>query len=324
MPKQTRSIRLHALVDADDELICPRRQMNLVRWLMRERLVLKKFTPLLIVAAIYFAVAPLLPEGAVGPWGLIHLRRFAKFVAALITIQVLGQVAVDLLGERRGTMWSGFFAGFVSSTGVFLTLPDKIKTSPRSFFYVGAAGLLAIVAMLVELLVILVLVAPELFSSIVWAILAMIVTLLAFVWRFSRLREADGPAQLDIVQPGPSSSIDVRAIAKLSGLIFLVLIAVSISNRFLGGSAASVAVFLAGLFELHAVTYSTAELFTQNELTHDAAIFNIALAIAAACISKGAILLFLDHARFASIMFGILTLMLAVGAVAFFLQHQLI
>ncbi len=237
----------------------------------------------LVLAVLFFGVLPLLPEEAIDPWGLIRLKTFVKVIAVLAAIQFASHVAVRLLGPKRGLLLTGFVAGFVSSTSLFLTLPAKLKENPSLYRYVLAAAILAVSATLVEVLVLIAMVETSLLQFFVLPILCMIATGVGFAYYFNRkFRPINAADEIFVdTERGLSKPLNLTSVLKLSILFLVLLIAVTLSNRWLGPSAATATVFFGALFEMHGVVFSTAELFARGASLQNTAVFNIAIAIVA-------------------------------------------
>lgn len=271
----------------------------------------------LILAILMVGILPLLPAEAIDPWGLVHLRNLLLVIAALVAIQFASHVAIRAFGDRLGILTTGFLGGFVSSTSVFVSLPSKLKERPELISWLYAAGLLAAIATFVELLIVLALIDVELLRYFALPIAAMILTGFAFVFKFGR----GAPPELNRAGPAvfspearATNPIDLKSVFKLAAFFSILLLVVSISNKWLGSTAASATVFLGALVELQGVVYSTAELVSHGDLAKSDAVINIGLAISASVLSKVLILLFLNRGRFAVVMSAILSLMLALGA----------
>ncbi len=282
----------------------------------------------LILALILVGIIPLLPVEAVDPWGIIRLRSLGKVIAALLVIQFASHIAIRAFGDKIGILLTSFLGGFVSSTSVFLTLPGKLKKDPSLFRLLCAAALLATIATLIEVLIILFMIDPSLLSHFAIPVIVMIMTAGVFVIGFSRRQDKvsypdSSTNSSRALLKQNSSPIELASVLKLSAVISLMLVAVSISTKWLGPTAATATAFFGALFELHGVTYSTAELLHHGTIAREAAIVNIAVAIVAAFISKLLILIFLNRGRFAFVVSSILLLMVAVGTGALILNLSL-
>lgn len=100
-----------------------------------------------------------------------------------------GYIAIHLFGERLGIPLTGLFGGLVSSTAVFAQLNDTLKRYPKSWNAILASGLLAAIAMLVDVLIIILVASPGLFIYIIWPIVAMICSGVLFAFILLRFQK---------------------------------------------------------------------------------------------------------------------------------------
>jgi uncharacterized membrane protein (DUF4010 family) len=86
-----------------------------------------------------FIVLPLLPSGAIDPWGALEPRSLWMLVLLISSLSLVGYVATRLLGARRGIPLTGLTGGLVSSTAVTLAFARQSREPGAG----GAAGALA-------------------------------------------------------------------------------------------------------------------------------------------------------------------------------------
>lgn len=96
---------------------------------------------------VAFVVYPLLPDRAMGPYGVLNPSRIWLLVVAITVIGWAGYVAARALGERRGLLVVGFLGGFVSASATTVVL------ARRSARDVPAAVLPAVLAASIATLV---------------------------------------------------------------------------------------------------------------------------------------------------------------------------
>jgi uncharacterized membrane protein (DUF4010 family) len=93
-------------------------------------------------AVMAVVVLPLLPEGAVDPWGRVRLRELWALVLFFSGLSFAGYVARRVAGPRQGYPLAGLLGGLISSTNVSLTFArvSRAAGAPRQAL---AAGVLA-------------------------------------------------------------------------------------------------------------------------------------------------------------------------------------
>lgn len=211
---------------------------------------------LLLLAAIVL-VLPLLPNAAVGPYGVLNPAKLWQLVVLVMAISAAGHIALRVVGSRFGLPLAGFFAGFVSSTAAIAGFGQRLREQPalrRSCVAAAEAAALASLLLAIPVLgtvstVYLSLVLPQLLAF--GAVLALAVLL--------GLR-GDG------VDPEAAMPTAASRMFRLShALVFAALIAgVLLLSAFLqerfGSAGALLTSAIAALIELHAAMASIAQL----------------------------------------------------------------
>ncbi len=115
----------------------------------------------LLLGMIGLVIYPLLPVGAVDPWGLVNLRDAWVAVLAISGIGFLNYLILRLWGAR-GIGWTGLLGGFVNSRAVAVELAQRARGDPSRLWPFAIFGMLtANVAMIVRNTLILALFAPQ-------------------------------------------------------------------------------------------------------------------------------------------------------------------
>lgn len=211
---------------------------------------------LLLLAAIVL-VLPLLPNAAVGPYGVLNPAKLWQLVVLVMAISAAGHIALRVVGSRFGLPLAGFFAGFVSSTAAIAGFGQRLREQPalrRSCVAAAEAAALASLLLAIPVLgtvstAYLSLVLPQLLAF--GAVLALAVLL--------GLR-GDG------VDPEAAMPTAASRMFRLShALVFAALIAgVLLLSAFLqerfGSAGALLTSAIAALIELHAAMASIAQL----------------------------------------------------------------
>ena len=93
-------------------------------------------------AVMAVVVLPLLPDGAVDPWGRVRLRELWALVLFFSGISFAGYLARRAAGPRQGYPLAGFLGGLISSTNVSLSFA-RASRKPGAPQAALAAGVLA-------------------------------------------------------------------------------------------------------------------------------------------------------------------------------------
>lgn len=274
----------------------------------RESLQPKEIRATITILVIALIVLSFLPNRTVDPWDIFNPRRFGVIVLLLSAMQFAGYVALRLFNRQLGMVLLGFFGGLASSTAVFATLPRYSRRHPTMTWPLVVAAIFAQIGTLVELIAVLLFIAPNLVISVIWPVFGIVAVGLVL-----SLLVIEDKQNVDVIEM-PKNPLDIRAVLRLSifigGMIFLV----SLAKRFLPEISVPFINFIGGLFELHSVSIANATLFKGGKIAlHDAAI-NQYLAILASFITKFVLLATLARNRFALYTSIFLFLMLLAGA----------
>lgn len=199
----------------------------------------------LLLAILAIVIYPALPEGAVGPLGLIEPRTAWLTVILIAGIGFVNYVLWKLYGTR-GTELTGFLGGLVNSSVTVNELASRAGPgAPDRLADAAYRGILmATAAMIIRNAVLLALLAPAAFSASSIAHVMMLLTCTAFVLHGARgaRRDAAGAGIADVRLELPFS----LWIALKYGTIFLVLHVVGVLAQQTAGHAGFYVVSLLG------------------------------------------------------------------------------
>lgn len=198
----------------------------------------KQWTKPVLVVSVSFMIAWLLPSGPLDPWDILSLKKAAYMVFALAFIQAFGSAMIQLLGNRKGAILTGFFGGLISSTATTVSLARKSKVAIRE--NVGKETLTflkATIAMLIEGIVLLLLGTTEIHLSLLLIFLgpilmtALIIVLLSRKLHHRRLK-------IERVK------LDILPILKLAAYIVAILSLSKLLQNVFGQSGLLILTFL--------------------------------------------------------------------------------
>lgn len=263
----------------------------------------------IVILLMALAVLSFLPNKTIDPWHLVNPERLGIILLALACIQFVGYLAIRIFGEHLGMLLMGFFGGLISSTSVFLTLPNIYKKNKNALVSVTTAAVYATLATLFEVLVILFLAAPSLLPHMLWPIISMMViggsvALLLLLDRNHRhiFKEISNP-------------LDILAILRLTAVIAAMLILATLAKNTVGTQGLQVFALLGGLIEMQSTTLAISTLFATGKLTMNEAYNLLGIVILASFISKFGILWVEARDRFALITSLYLGAMIVVGVI---------
>ncbi len=235
-------------------------------------------------------------------------------VAIIAAMQFAGYVAIRVFGHRLGMMLLGFFGGLVSSTAVFATLPQISRKNTELLRPSIVAAIYSVIGMLVEIIIVLAFIAPQLMTVLTAPILAMIA-----VGASSAILIYKGKQDSQVMTE-PTNPLDIKSVIRLATIIGGMLFIVALAKRQFGTEGIQYVTFIGALFEIHGVIIANATLFVENKLTLNNASTIIAYAILASYVSKFILLWSLARNRFAVITSLFLLAMIAAGGIVFWLM----
>ena len=104
----------------------------------------------------------LLPDRYMGPYHVWNPHAIMEFVITIFSISLLGKLAIHVLGAHYGLLLTGWMGGFASSTATIHAMGTVAKSQPALAARAALGGVLSNMATLVQLVVLLRLLAPQL------------------------------------------------------------------------------------------------------------------------------------------------------------------
>lgn len=260
-------------------------------------------------------VTSLVPDQVIDPWNIFNPRKFGYLVLTLATLEFTSYVAVKIFGVTAGSLVSGFFGGLVSSSAVLVSSAKlSIKSKERSDALLSSA-IIAKVAALLELLFIVALVAPPLFTQLVAPVSAGMAAGVIFLLLIHQKRKSE-PNELLLKSP-----LEWRGVLRLSLLLSGLIILISFAKNSIGENGALAVSFLAGIFELHGVSLANATILSQQKMTIDSAYQNILVALGASLFGKIGMAWVITHGSFSKkLTLAFSAMALAIAVTAFFFK----
>ncbi len=272
----------------------------------REKIKPEEIQATLILAALVIAIRPLLPEEAIDPWGIIHIKTLVTMIALILSIQFASYILIQSFGGAVGVPLWGLLAGFVSSTAVVFLIPSLLKQEKIHTQNALAAALLATASSLGLLIVLVTMISESLF----WHVLGYTgpAILIALMSAWFCVKRGFETTDLSI-QKNP---IALWPAIKLALAIGSVILMISGIQHFFGQEGTLIASFAGGLGELHAVTISIAALYKSQNISIEQAKLNILVAVVASIISKLGITVLMARNRYSLYFSGVACLMIGV------------
>jgi len=267
----------------------------------------------LIVLVMTFLLLPVLPDRAVDPWGAVNPHEIWLLAIMIALISFAGYVAVRTFGDRLGILLTAAAGGLASSTAATLTFARLARGHPLSANLLAGGVLISGAVMLLRVGVIAGALNPGLTGAL-WlpltvAALVQAGVALSLILAANRQRVDQPTATLAITNP-----LAVATSLRLAGFIAVVMLAVALVQRGVGGGGVLAVAALAGMGDVDAITISMARAEVAAALAAPA----ILLAVAVNTAVKAAMAAWLGGAALGLRVASGSATALAAGAVVFF------
>ena len=231
---------------------------------------------------VAFVILPLLPNRAVGPYGVLNPEKIWFLVVLLTGIGWVGYIGVRALGPERGLLVTGLAGGFVSASATTASM-GRLSRTATSVRAPLASALLASLATFVQLLIVIGLVDADVLRRLwppVVAAAAVLVGIAAFVYRDAARAHQNSAAQDVAGETMPASRpFALRPALILAAVLTFALLVGRWGAAVLGAKGTVLAAFAAGLADAHAGAVAAAALAAKGDVTVDTALIAIAAAL---------------------------------------------
>ena len=204
-------------------------------------------------AAVSLIVLPLVPDEALGPWGVWNPRTIWLLVVLISGVSFVGYVAMKWIGTKRGVGLAGLLGGLASSTATTWALAERSRDAPglAPTFAVGTLAASAVAAP--RLLVLIGVVRPSMIvvSAVPLAAAFVVLTLLG-TWQARR--QGDASSAVDVRNP-----FELRPALAFAAFYAIIALVLRAAQEWLGTSGILLASTLAGVTQLDAITLSLAD-----------------------------------------------------------------
>ena len=236
----------------------------------------------MIFAGATLVVLPLLPNQALGPYGVFNPRSIWIVVILVMAISAAGYVLVRMLGARFGLPLAGFASGFISSAATIGAMGARARKGPDAVSAAVAGAALSTVATVIQLCLVLAATSPvtlrTLSAPLICAGIAAAAYGAGFTFRALRERDAAEP------QPGRAFSLPVALVFALT--LSAVLIASAALREWFGETGVIVGAAAAGFVDTHSPAIAIASLVASGKMTAADAVFPVLAAFSTNTISK--------------------------------------
>lgn len=233
-------------------------KQTLHRWIAAiDEVDIKAITQLILVSLV---ILPVLPNRTFGPYRVLNPFKIWLMVVLIVSISLAAYLAYQLLGARRGAALGGLLGGMISSTAT--TVSYAWQNSKQQVSANGAALVIMLASTVVNIRVLLeiAVVSRALFLSSVIPF-AIVLSAMALM---SALMLCFTPAAQDAIEP--RNPAQLGSALTFGTLYAVVLFAIAAVKDYFGTAALYGVAVLSGLTDLDAITLSTAEMVSNQQL----------------------------------------------------------
>ena len=235
----------------------------------------------LLLLAMTVVLLPVLPDRNIDPWDTINPHRIWLITVAIAALSFVGYVAVRLAGARRGLLLAGAAGALVSSTAVTLTYSRLAKSEPKVAHEAGVAIAASWIVSLIRMATVAVVLAPVLLKSLLPAVAAAVLVLIATAFGLDRAGQHDGaPSKLQLENP-----VELGMAIRFGLLLGLVTVVSKLFAAQIGQLSLLPLAAVTGLADVDPITLSVAQMVPQ-QVTVAVAAMAILIAAAANGVTK--------------------------------------
>ena len=262
---------------------------------MTQRMTRRDLVSILQFLVLTFIILPILPDQNYGPYGVFNPYQAWMMVVLISGLSLAGYVALHWSGNRYGPILLGFLGGIVSSTATTLAYARHGRDNDSMLNLSATVILIASEVVLVRLLVISAVIAPEMLKSLLIPMgTGLVFGMIAIFIGWKKLHS-------DAELPKPTSANPTELPAALSfALIYVaVLIGAAWLSDIFGNKGLYTVAAISGLTDVDAITLSSLRLFDLGNLSANHAAISIAIAFLTNMLLKFGLVFFIGGRQLA-------------------------
>lgn len=241
---------------------------------LSQRLNRTDLVSILQFSVLTFVILPILPNQNFGPYAAFNPHHAWMMVVLISGLSLAGYIALHWVGQRFGAPLLGIFGGMVSSTATTLLYARQSKVSDDMVHPAALVILVASQMVLVTLIVICAVIAPQLLRTLV-PVLGLGL-LFGIAVTFSNWKKLSHTGELPL--PKTSNPTEIHTALGFALLYSVVLICSAWLNDIAGKSGLYAVSFISGFTDVHPITLSSMRLFSLDKLDATNAVTAIAIA----------------------------------------------
>lgn len=223
---------------------------------------------------IALVILPVLPDKSYDNFEVLNPKEIWMMVVLITGISLASFSAQKILGPKVGSLWSGILGGLISSTATTLSMA-RLSTRVLKVSILVPAILIASTSAFIRILFEVLLVAPKALNVIA-APLSMLFLVMVVQSGFSYLHASKEAAESATDAQNPSQ---IKAALVFGFLYAIILYLSALARDRFGESGLYLVALFSGLFDVDAITISTARLLQQGIIDDETGWKSILLAL---------------------------------------------
>lgn len=226
-------------------------------------------------ATLSLIILPMLPDTNYGPFDTLNPYQTWLMVVLVSGISLAGYLALRIVGERYGAPLLGLLGGLVSSTATTVVYSRNSRAHPEIVKISVIVILLANLVVLVRLMLVTAVVAPQVLPHLAPVMGAGLALGLVGALRYWLLRSDQGGATL----PEINNPTELRTALSFGALYAIVLLLAAWLSDIAGTSGLYMVALISGLTDVDAITLSSLRLHELGSLSKSGAVTAVGLAL---------------------------------------------
>jgi uncharacterized membrane protein (DUF4010 family) len=262
----------------------------------------------LMLAAATLIILPIVPNAFIGPFDAINPRNLWLIVIFIMAINVLGHLALRILGQRIGLAVVGFFSGFISSLATVGSMGERTKQNPSLVYSAACGATFSSAATIIQLAILLAAIDVATLNVLKIPLICAITSIALYgsLLTFQSLHQNTQ----HIVNK--ESAFSIKTALWFAAMIGIVLIASAALQVWFGQKGLIIGAGVAGLADAHSPSISVATMVVSGKISAANAVIPILVAVSVNTLSKGVMAIASGNKTFAAQV--ILGLMIQVSA----------
>jgi uncharacterized membrane protein (DUF4010 family) len=247
---------------------------------------------------------------------LVAMNVFNPFEIWLMVVFVsgiafIGYILMKTIGARKGSIYTGFLGGLMSSTALTSSFSIESKRLPFAITPLAVGVIIACSVMFFRILFTVFILFPSLLMKLLAPMVVMGTVGLIFAFFIFRQQKVDHKKEFKVETP-----FALKPAFFFAGFYIGIVFLAQMMLYYFGESGVLLVAFLSGIADVDAITISLARLAGDSVISQDLAVLGIVIAAFSNTVVKAGIAYSLGAKKFAKIIFVVFGTMILAGALS--------